>query len=51
MFQRLAFYMDNVATGQHMDALRHTHAVSNKLHNPAQITSVFDAITYQKVII
>lgn len=49
LFQMATFVADNVASAMYLDGLIHTHPISVPVKDPAEIESVFDAISYQKV--
>uniref|UniRef100_A0AC35TFT3 Aminopeptidase n=1 Tax=Rhabditophanes sp. KR3021 TaxID=114890 RepID=A0AC35TFT3_9BILA len=42
------FYQENFVYSMHMDGLLSSHAVSTPVENPAEISSLFDHISYQK---
>lgn len=43
------FYIENYLPSMAIDAFETTHAVSTKVDDPAEIGSIFDAISYHKV--
>lgn len=44
------YYADNTAPALQMDGLIRTHPVSVPITDPSVITSIFDAISYNKVL-
>jgi hypothetical protein len=49
LFQMDQFYVENLSPGLYLDGLTSSHPISVPVHDPSEISSIFDAISYQKV--
>ena len=43
------FYVENLLPGLFLDGLIGSHSISVPIHDPKDVASIFDAISYQKV--